>query len=107
MLYLTQLVYVNDGPFRPSRTSRYCWFPSTAASSCSASGRTDPRPDAGRGRQRDGVHDLVGCPPDLGEVLDDARLVGDVQALPGDQHLVHPAAQKDPLILSIARTCAR
>jgi ATP/maltotriose-dependent transcriptional regulator MalT len=52
----------------------------------------EPRPGAGHRVEGPGEDDLVGRAPDLRVVLDHGRLAGEVQGLPGDHHLVHPAS---------------
>jgi hypothetical protein len=54
-------------------------------------GALDARALARHRLQRRGVHDLVGRPPNIGEVLHHGRLTRGVQRLPKDHHLVHAA----------------
>jgi len=55
-------------------------------------GSLDPGPRAGYRLQRVGVHDLLGRPPYLREVLLDWVVRHGVGGLPVDHRLVHPAA---------------
>ena len=54
----------------------------------------EPRPRGGCRLQRPRVDDLVGRPPDLREVPDGRRLPGELDRLPGGQHLVHAASEE-------------
>src|SRR5215211_2121689 len=57
-------------------------------------GPLDPGPRAGYRLQRLGVHDLLGRPPYLREVLLDWMVRNGVGGLPVDHRLVHPAAEE-------------